>query len=129
MPTTRSRRIVRRAVLVQAGCVLLPIWSVGAWLSVSRARHDGVINGATAATLAPAFAPVRHDSGREFPGSHQLRYIWWVLNPVVRIRPGQLTSPATGLAPCKENGMPVMPASAARQQVPPGVLLQGIDID
>jgi hypothetical protein len=69
MPPTRPRRIVRRAVLVFAGVVLLPVWYVAAWLAVSRAERDGHITYYIGGQIRPAFSPLLSYSEANLPGS------------------------------------------------------------
>lgn len=80
MPTTRRRRISRRAVMVLAVVVLLPVLYVGAWLSYSRAAQDELMPYAVQSPLALLFRPAVAYADSEWPGALLLSTLWWRLN-------------------------------------------------
>lgn len=92
MPVSRSRRIVKCAWISAAVLMLLPVWYVSAWLTVSRAEHDGHISITTAQKIRPAFAPLLDYCESELPASGLLRHIWWSVNPPVVLK----TTPSRG---------------------------------
>lgn len=83
MPTSRPRRIVRRAVMVVAVVVLLLAWYVGSWVLWPRVC-DGILYG-RAPTLVAAinrfFDPITSYSQSGCPGSDVLSRLWWWANP------------------------------------------------
>jgi len=80
MPATRSRRIVRRAVMALAVAMLLPVWYVGSWLIVSKAANSGVISYKAALVIHPAFEPLNAYCLLGMPGSESLYHLWWSVN-------------------------------------------------
>lgn len=83
MPGSRLRRVVRCAWISAAVLILLPVWYVSAWLTVSRAERDRYISKTTAWTVRPAFAPLLDYCKSDLPGSKLLGRIWWSVNPPV----------------------------------------------
>lgn len=77
----RTRRVVRRIALTLAAVVLLLVWYVGAWLTVSRAEHDRMITAATARKVRPAFVPILKYCDSDLPGAGFLSHLWWSVNP------------------------------------------------
>jgi len=70
MPTTRRRRIVKRAVMALAGVVLLPVWYVLAWLTWPTIERNSVMSVPDA---APLFVPIERYCEADLPGSSTLR--------------------------------------------------------
>jgi len=77
MHTTRSRRIIRRAVMALAVVVLLPVWYVGTWLVLSRAAREDMIDGSMTAQIRPAFVPLIWYCNSDLAGAELLHDIWW----------------------------------------------------
>lgn len=81
MGTSRARRTVRWIVIAVSTPILLLSWYIAAWFAVSRAIHNGYINGTTAQTIRPAFVPLLKYCESELPGARRLCDLWWRVNP------------------------------------------------
>src|SRR5690349_12126936 len=108
MPMQRRRRIVRTVLWTCAALVLLPVWYIVTWLTVSRAEHEGHVGLGTAHKLRPAFVPLLHYSDSELPGSELLRRTWWFVNPPVIVK-GRTTSSGEVFAGTIWIGSPLQP--------------------
>lgn len=95
MAEPRKRRIVRRVLWTFAAVAVLPVWYLAAWLTVSRAEHDRIINFATAQKVRPAFVPLLSYCESDLPGSGVLRRTWWLVNPPVIVK-GIVYNPMVG---------------------------------
>ena len=80
MPTTRRRRIVRRAVMPLAILPLLLSGYVGSWLVFSMAAQANLVPLGIGSTVVPLFGPLVRYSESDWPGAVQLRALWWRLN-------------------------------------------------
>lgn len=76
---TAHRR--RRIALTIAAVILLPVWYVLTWLTISRAERDGHISLALTQKLRPAFVPLLEYCESERLGSSVLGQVWWSVNP------------------------------------------------
>jgi hypothetical protein len=79
--------------------VLLPVWYVLAWLTVSRAAGSGLIGSGTANLVSPAFVPLIRYCDQPRPGARSLSELWWRTNPlhVLHKAPGTFNQPANPL--------------------------------
>jgi len=84
------RRTIKRAALLLGVPVLLLSWYMSAWLTVSRAAHQGFISAATATEVAPAFKPILAYCSAGHPGAKSLKRVWWALNPLQEVDRGNL---------------------------------------
>src|SRR5690349_15747807 len=89
MRATRSRRIVRRAVMTLAIVLLLPAWyllSVAVlWAGLEAGAEGGWLSGAITYSSVPEIymKPALWYLGSELPGSDAYAHvIWWVQNIV-----------------------------------------------
>jgi hypothetical protein len=98
------KRIVRRAVMAVAVVLLLPMAYVSAWLSASRAIHNGIISAHCLVSNLGfvVFAPLMDYSGSDRPGSRQLFDLWWTINPIERRGSERYVMPSFALAPRDE---------------------------
>lgn len=71
----------RRIALTIAAVILLPVWYVLAWLTISRAERDGHISLALAKKFQPAFVPLLSFCESELPGAGVLGHVFWSVNP------------------------------------------------
>src|SRR5262245_28446366 len=103
MPTTRPRRIVRRAVLALVVVVLLPVWYVGGWIAISKLINEGYIGRSVADHGRPLFLPLIRYCESGFPAGRLLGNSYWSLNPpnMIEIAPSStlVDVPAMALAP------------------------------
>ncbi|MFO1093945.1 MAG: hypothetical protein U0992_11625 [Planctomycetaceae bacterium] len=81
MSDTRPRRFVRRVVMALAVAVLLPVWYVGAWLSIGWLANEGFISVTTAKMMRPAFAPILVYAESDMLGAEAIAAAYWVVNP------------------------------------------------
>lgn len=88
LPPTRRRRIVSRSVLALAVVALLVSGYVGAWLAVSRAARDGLIDKPVAKRIATVFSPIVSYCRAEQPGCELLSRLFWTVNPPVEFEFG-----------------------------------------
>ena len=84
MPATRRRRIVRRAVMALAVVVLLVVWYVAAFASVSWSVGAGYISGKTDDVMQhTVFAPLRwyayDDPDKPFANDLRTLRLWCLL--------------------------------------------------
>lgn len=99
--SSRSHRITRCGVSIVAATTLLAVWYVAAWLTASRAVHDGIVSMQTAQTIRPAFVPLIRFCNSDLPASGWLRCVWLSVNPPQTAYglPGTLVVRPSPLAP------------------------------
>jgi hypothetical protein len=73
----KARRTLRRALLVLAAIVLLPVVYVASWLGVSRAVNTGLVSVGVGETLRPAYKPLILYCDLKKPGTDTLHRLWW----------------------------------------------------
>jgi hypothetical protein len=75
MPTTRRRRIVRRAAIAVAVVALLPVWYVSAALTITVAHAAGWIPGRymiQGSTIQVVFRPLNAYTEANLPGTGRI---------------------------------------------------------
>ncbi|MFO1094574.1 MAG: hypothetical protein U0992_14910 [Planctomycetaceae bacterium] len=110
MTATRSRRIVRRVVMVLAVVVLLVVWYVGVWVGASRAGKARLISRNTTKVIRPVFEPIISYTDSDRPGAELLFKMWWKLNP-----PGLVKRPGSD-PPCYR--LDISPLSPVARPIP-----------
>jgi hypothetical protein len=78
MPPTRPRRIVRRAVMVLAGVVLLPVTYVASAVSLSFADAAGWLPDSFWEIATPVYEPLAWAVCSDFPGTDTIEWAVYV---------------------------------------------------
>lgn len=90
------RRVVRRAVMALAGCVLLLVWYVGSWTILPHALDAGIISFDTWFSLEDtAYAPVHMYREAAWPGASLLDDLWYEVDTLLRDDGGEATDVPT----------------------------------